>query len=319
MKTSNNTSVTINTTSIEEFAEKIVEKLRSDNLNAEIGIRKVQKNNGLVLTGLTIRCEEENITPTLYLDNFYENAEGEVSDELISHIKKVYENSRINGIDVRWFQDYDLVKPNLRMRLINKVANEEILKDTPYLEYGDLAVIFEVKVDLPTTGRAGAVVKDIHMGTWGATVEELFSAAVENQRSEFVITPMWKVLVELMGSGAGTMPEEALEEIKADNTLSVLSNEDKMYGAVGLVFTDMLTEYAEEIGDNLWIIPSSLHEVLISPSSRMPEEAVTQMIREVNDTQLATEEVLSDHVYFFDRETSTLCLTSNGPEMPKLI
>ena len=59
--------------------------------------------------------------------------------------------------------------------------------------------------------------------------------------------------------------------------------------------------------------------MLIAPSSRMPEEADTQMIREVNDTQLATEEVLSDHVYFFDRETSTLCLTSNGPEMPKLI
>ena len=55
------------------------------------------------------------------------------------------------------------------------------------------------------------------------------------------------------------------------------------------------------MGENYFVLPSSIHEVIIVPESASPGYSdLNEMIREINQTQVAEEEVLGDHAYYYD-------------------
>ena len=54
---------------------------------------------------------------------------------------------------------------------------------------------------------------------------------------------------------------------------------------------------------------SSVHEMIIVPESASPgRRMLTEMLREVNETQVPDEDILSDHVYYYDRKERRLRL-----------
>lgn len=62
-----------------------------------------------------------------------------------------------------------------------------------------------------------------------------------------------------------------------------------------------LTNYAEKLGGDYFIIPSSIHEVLlVKDTGEMNARDLAAMIREVNATEVAPEDVLTDHAYHYD-------------------
>lgn len=70
-------------------------------------------------------------------------------------------------------------------------------------------------------------------------------------------------------------------------------------------------QLAGKLQDNLVILPSSIHEVIILPEREAPSEGeAAAMVREVNDTELLPEEVLSNHVYRFDLEKGEVCIAA---------
>jgi hypothetical protein len=75
---------------------------------------------------------------------------------------------------------------------------------------------------------------------------------------------------------------------------------------------DMLRETAEKFGKDLMILPSSIHEVLLIPAKddEMNADELRQMVREVNDTQLALNEILSYHVYRYSQETEEISIAA---------
>ena len=84
-------------------------------------------------------------------------------------------------------------------------------------------------------------------------------------------------------------------------SLTVITNKYKMYGAGVIGDTDYLKTLHKEHGD-FYILPSSVHEIIIVPFSNMDVEMMKNMVKEINTTQVKPEEVLSDNVYMFKGE-----------------
>ena len=89
----------------------------------------------------------------------------------------------------------------------------------------------------------------------------------------------------------------------------VLSNKNRLFGASCILYPELIQDFAQAVGSDLYIIPSSVHEVLLLPTHGTEEsEDIKRMVQEVNDTQVETEDVLSYSVYFFDKEKKSLSI-----------
>ena len=92
--------------------------------------------------------------------------------------------------------------------------------------------------------------------------------------------------------------------IEEEIPLFVMSNGDYMNGASVILYKDVLRDFAKYMEYDLYILPSSIHEVIIlldNEYAKAPEE-LARMVRETNRIVVDREEILSDHVYYYDRE-----------------
>jgi hypothetical protein len=75
---------------------------------------------------------------------------------------------------------------------------------------------------------------------------------------------------------------------------------------------DALKEAAELYGGDFMILPSSIHEILLLPVRDEKEEIeeLAATVREVNDTKVAPDEILSFHVYRYSCMTGTVSIVA---------
>lgn len=93
----------------------------------------------------------------------------------------------------------------------------------------------------------------------------------------------------------------------------VLSNKLKNYGAACIAYPYILDMLAGVLKENFYVLPSSVHEVIIVPeSSQIRQSELERMVREINETQVPEEEILSNHAYFYYAQEGKLQL---GKEM----
>ena len=70
-----------------------------------------------------------------------------------------------------------------------------------------------------------------------------------------------------------------------------------------LIFNSSLRDFSDREGSSFYIIPSSIHELLLLPVEDDSDSAeIKDMIKDVNDTQVSEEEILSYSLYYYDRE-----------------
>lgn len=91
--------------------------------------------------------------------------------------------------------------------------------------------------------------------------------------------------------------------------LYVLTNSRGINGAACMLYPHVLKEFAESLGEDLIILPSSIHEVLLTPSSvSLPPEELNEMVQAINQSDVPAEDRLSDHIYYFSRIQGCLYL-----------
>ena len=288
-------------TSIETFAKTIKSAMEAVyGSECKVDVYNVVKNNGLHLTGITIRNRESNLAPTIYLDGYFaEYKGGREMDDICKEIVQVYEKNKVQeDFSVEQVTDFDNVKNRICFKLVNGEKNAELLADAPYVEYQDLAVIFYVLVSKDKSGTASITVRNALMDTWGVDVDTLYRLAKKNTQRLFrgKVLPMME---EIIGDSA-----DAFFDMDVHNDsvfpIYVATNVLKMNGACILLYDGVLEKFAEKIGGDFYILPSSVHEVLFVPANReMDARYLVQMVREVNATQVAPDEVLSDNVYMY--------------------
>ena len=308
----------------QEVTDHIKDYLPVSYQDAQVEIRDVIKNNDTHLSGLTIHSGEDSISPTLYLENFYEAMEnGEHSLEgTMLKMAEVYDEAMQNDITkdakglVENITNYEATKEKIVPRVVNRESNEERLKDMPHKDMGDLAVTYHVDLGNSSDGNMSVAVSNEMMAKYGVSVDELHDQACANMENlnPTQFKSMADTLMEIMVPDFAEMSEEQKEQTKYEMGLSgpgedamyVISNSGKTFGAAALLDSDAMDKIQEKIGE-FYILPSSVHECILVPKSNdMDLATLENMVQEVNATQVAPNEKLSDHVYEYDSETKEI-------------
>lgn len=296
---------------INEFAASLQEYLEHSNSDiSKTNYKQVEKNNGTTLHGIIVRTEASNVAPVIYIDDLYakyQNGQHTLASAC-DQFGMMYKEAKvpIRNLCISLFTDIENAKENLSIEMINMKANSNLLKNVPYIEYGDLAGIYKVHMGSIGEGIGTITVTNDHVAGWGITNEELHKRAMANlEKSEYSIKSMKDVFMEEIGG------DDLLGEIdKSQNTmpLYVLSNRNKLHGASGILRTDLLQSFAEKMGSNLVVLPSSIHEVLLIPDQKVDIniQDFIDMVTEINTNDVAVEERLSNNAYFYDKEKSEL-------------
>lgn len=284
-----------------QTVESKVKEVVKDNI--KVCTHTAEKNNGTIRKGITLTEQGINISPTIYLEEYYRLFQsGNSLDYIISDILRLYHEVRFQK---SWNEDkisvYHGIKDKIIYRLINRKANENMLKDVPYIPYLDLAIVFCVLLEITKCGTATMQISNAHLKMWGVSEKELYKAAADNT-CRFLpddFSSMSRVIEELTG----------LTQEDRDEYMYVLSNHIRSYGAAAILYDGRLESIGAYLKSNYYILPSSIHEVIIVPEKAAPgKEHLSLMVDEINQTQLASEEILSDKAYYYDREKECLSL-----------
>lgn len=300
---------------IKEFAQKVADKV-SEKMGEgfRVEVTEVDKNNGLVLQGLNIIKAGGNICPCIYVDRYFcRFKDGGIGlDEIAEDVICTYkENDLDSNFDTTFFTDFSIARTNLRCRLINTERNSKILSELPHREYLDLSLIYCVEYGNCEKGIASIRVTNHHMEMWGVKESDLYQIAMENMKN--ADDGLFENMAQMLACIMEISPCAELEDCEC--FLYVLTNKNKLNGAVQMLNENMMERVAEKIGRDFAIIPSSLHEVLVVPMSEGQEEAdfyegLRDMVKEVNDNEVAETEILSYHVYRYYRESGTTVIAA---------
>lgn len=293
-----------------EFAEK-VRRAMSEVLGDgyEVRLQEVQKNNGVRLQGLLILTEKQNVSPTIYLKPFWEAYEGGVTlADLVAKILQIYrEDTPGESIDMSFFKEFEKVKDRICYRLIDARQNKSLLEKIPHIPFLDLAICFYYAYESDALGSGTILIYNTHVGMWQTGTAELMRLAQVNTPRLFPweCSSMDTVVRELLREDAEPacwLSEEEKQQLMKELPMKILSNEQRIHGAASILYPGLLEELAHEMGANLFVLPSSVHEVILLPDHNEEDpEQLKAMVRDVNRTQLEPEEVLSDNLYYFDR------------------
>ena len=292
----------------EEFTQVVMEGLQKLVGNG-CQIRRAEslKNNGLKRTGITAVREEGNVFPVIYLEQFYNDYKFEdcTINEVVEKVHALLEQhsgKTLDQFNVDDFQDWDKTKTHVFAKLINAQMNKELLKDVPHRILMDLAEVFYVKVyGNQVEGFGTILIRNEHKTFWKvdeAILHETALANMDADQTEF--TSMENLL------------SHSSEELEFEGSgMYILTNSSKIFGASELLKKDILHNIAEKLQDNLIILPSSTHELIILSEKDAPsEEKAADMVKEINATCLAPNEVLSNHVYRYERLTQAVSIAA---------
>lgn len=305
----------------ELFKEIVVEKFKDylpdEYKNMNLDVHPVAKVNQ-TLDGLSLRdnTKEFNISPTIYLNDMYkhylenENLDivlNEAADRMLHAIKEAPIES----------MDFSTAKDNIVFQLINTEQNKEMLKGMPHRQFQDLSIIYRWVIANDKEGMQSTVVHNSLAEKIGMTEEELFRAAAENTKR--ILPPTVKSMNEVMRDMfiKDGMPTEIADmmigEIPSDSQMYVISNESGINGAASMMYEDNLYKLANELDSDLYIMPSSVHEVIAVSTNLGDPNELAAMVTEINMDQVSLDERLSNQVYHYDKDLRKLSLATDTP------
>ena len=186
------------------------------------------------------------------------------------------------------FKDYGKASKRLFLKLNSLERNRQIADTCPFRKVADPDGVPGEHDEIAST-----VVMDTFLDKWGITEDRLHEDA--------------------MASCVRLFPEKHLSLSKMlgydlDNGLVVITNASNTFGAASALYPDVLKDVADEVQDDLLILPSSVHEVLALPATGKQDNVddFKGMVMAINESVVKSEDRLSDSVYFFSRETCTL-------------
>ena len=288
----------------QNFLETVKKQVKQT-LHKMVSIQPVLKNNGTTYDGLIILDPLFNISPTIYLNSYYQRyLSGESLEEICKDIIKVYkDNLPTEDFDISIFQDYNKAKERIIMRLINAEKNQQLLQMVPHILIYDLAIVFLCNVSDQMNSCATILIYNQHLSMWDIDTDILYEAAKINSYKQ--LPPR----LDNLNDVCKHITDESFDFLD-ELDIYILTNRQRIYGATCMIYPNLLEEIANIYEDDLIIMPSSIHEVLLFPKEKLPSgyslEYLTTMVQTVNDTELKDIEILSDHIYYYNRKTNKI-------------
>ena len=305
---------------IEEFTKELAEKVQAKLNGVEVTPMKNLKNNGVVVHGLTFRREDENVAPTLYVEQLFDlfKQDSLSIDDILERIIRTYQD--LPEPNIPDMEEY-LTSPELinkiNVRLLNMKKNRRMIEERNLVFYKvpntDMVCLFYIKISSEGDTVGEVALSETLMERYLPTFEdakELYDEVVSKVSADKIsLEPVAKFANKIIKERGFDMPPIPLEA----NFLHVLTNDTRMFGA-----SVLLTEAGRRLllerfpNGKLTVLPSSVHETLILETEE--NESVFwlhQMVMEVNATQLEDVDYLSDNVYHLDANTGELVIANN--------
>ena len=262
----------------------------------EIIYRRVTKHNRKNLHGVILQFPDSAAAPTFYLEDLYDaylkgTSADELADSLISFAKENKLGTLPGNIDL---DDYEHAKRNLGLCVLGLERNREYLSEMIYEEFEDLALVPMIFTN-DFRGPGHIKVRKDFLNLWNVTEEEVMRQARENSPKLLPVT--FRQLNDIGSEG------ESLDK----TGLFVISNAYFAGGAAAAFYPKVLECIAMALGRDLFVLPSSINEMIVVTDDGQDPEPLLKIVMDVNRTQVAPEDVLSDSVYYYNRETDCLC------------
>ena len=285
----------------QEFAEDIKEKVSQKWCGeVETSFHNIEKTNQNY-EAISVVPAGGNIGVNYNIENAFASYEhsGDYEGVLASATGAIASGlDQVPVVNVNALMNYEIMKEKLSVEVISAEVNEELLAKVPHDRIEDLAVVYRFIMESNEDGRASILVNNDLIERMGVTHEQLRADALENSPEirPAVIQGMNEVMKEMMGPEAYEMfgiPDDTEE------MMFIATVPDKNSGV--LAYQDFMDQAAEKIGGDFFILPSSIHEILLVPDDgQKGADELKAMVMDVNATQVSPEERLSDNVYHYD-------------------
>ncbi len=280
----------------EEFAGQLSAQMR-EKLGGDIQIsrQRIRKNNSVMRDGMTIKTRGSSLSPVIYVDSLYESLkEGTSFDDILDSILAVCrdtQDSREEGLED--FASWEKACRRVVPRLISTARNAALLKEVPHRNFLNLTEIYYYLPESRAWEESSVLVRNEHMALWHVDEQELHEKAELNKYHLMpaVFTSIGEMLRDLTGQD---------EPWVSDDSLYVLTSRDKCWGAAWMSDTKLLARIRRRLGCDFYILPSSVHEVMILPQLGKTDAAsLMRIVSEINEQQVPDEEILEDTVYVY--------------------
>ncbi len=286
---------------MKDFSAKLIKEIKKlISKDQRVELSTIMKNNGITEEAVSIVEKNKNVSPTIYLNEFYEwYKEGTELEFLAAEIVRRNNEYKLEeSLDIGFFVNYEKAKGRIVFKLVNHKLNQKLLEKIPYVKYMDLVMVFYYLIHDENAGNATILIHNSHLDMWKVSIKDVYKQACANTPVLLpaAITGMREIIQQMMGEGS------KIPEFVDDIPMYVMTNSMKMNGAATMAYPNVVRNFANAIGKNVYIIPSSVHEVILIPETGTEGNCLNDMVREVNETQVDPKEVLADHVYYYDRE-----------------
>lgn len=296
-----------------EFEKEIKQKLQKTlGRKYQFAEKEFDGINGMVKHSLILICADKDLHPCINLDKYYSQYKSGVDIDILAEkiLESCREDSTISTSSISQFKDWENVKPYIYAKLINTHKNLPLLTKIPNRDYLDLSLVYYVRLESSFTEEYAVVqINNEQMQYWGVNEDMLYQSAWSNilNPNEAVVENIANVLSPFFLKN-----EFKNTDSKEDIQMYVLSNRCCMNGAVQMCNRKAVREAAEMLEDDLWILPSSVHEVILLPVCRTEDCAagLAGIVKEINNTQLEPNEILSNHVYHYSRKTGEITIAA---------
>ena len=260
--------------------EVIIKALENEGFHVEVN---TVTKNGIEKEALCYRPEGSNVGVNAYLEYY------ETEAEAIEDMKKLF-SKPVPTFDISTIDKSQLTA---RIYAFGKSGTDLVRA------FNDLEICLAVRVDTDADGEASYKITRSLLEQYGLDEDEAFEIALANSHKESETHSIAKLLSKMSG-----LPASTFEGVP----MWVLTNHSSVFGAIEITNTEALADLAEFVNDDLWILPSSIHEIIAVPVSLGEPEGLRMMVGEVNQTEVKAEEVLSETVYRFNRDSKTVTI-----------
>lgn len=308
------------------FLQTITDRLQQELGDSyQIRLQKLPKNNGMILDGLCIQLPDDPMAPAIYLNPYYDlYLTGLSLEAIIQDILALYRSTDFpSDLKPAELSRLELMKSKVMFRVIHAASNQDLLQEVPHMAYLDLAIVFYLYLDHSSVGQMTALIRNEHMHYWELQPRDFWNLALVNTPLCFPaqIQSMEDLFKSIARQNMGACcSDKMLDKLFKSETpkkpLYVLTNQRGIYGAGCMLYQNILKDFADSLGKDLYILPSSIHEVLITPV--LPEISYTElshMVTTINRAEVPPEDQLSNQVYLYTRTDDHIRIVSNSPSL----
>lgn len=276
-----------------EFAKNISRDVEITFSDISIEIKEIEKPMAKY-RALVVKPKSSDTVACLNLDKVYSLLDIQGYDKIREDLLKSVKEVLATSVNTDFLTDYEKTQARIVCQVIGTKNHFGDLAGIPHREYEDISMVYKIIIDDDPKNLVSTMVTNSMLKQWGISSDLLHINALRN--SEKVMPATFAGIGETLKEFGADLdiPEESPQ-------ISVLTNTRKMFGAAALFYPGMMKRIAERLGEDYYILPSSIHEVLIVRKSMGADpDDLCNMVKSINETEVRPEDRLTDSVYSYN-------------------